>query len=52
MKKKFPSLYIEEEISVNDEDIQESEKIQNNPQKMLELVDLIFLCSDLQSIPS
>lgn len=44
--------YITENISVTDEDIQNAEQIQNDPEKMLRLIDLIFLCSDLETIPS
>lgn len=53
MKKFLPlPTDIESPISVTNEDIQDAEKIQNNPEKMLQLIDLIFLGYDKEEIYS
>lgn len=44
--------YITDKISVTDEDIQEAEKIQDDPEKMLQLINMIYLCSDQERILS
>lgn len=52
--KKFvhSTIDIESPISVTEQDILDAEKIQNNPEKMLQLIDLIFLCSEKEEIYS
>lgn len=52
MKKSSTPINIEEPISVTDFDIEEAEKIEHNPIKMLELIDLIFLGMDRDEIYS
>lgn len=47
-----PSEYINESISVTDEDIQEAEKIQDDPEKMLQLINMMYLFSDQERILS
>jgi ADP-dependent phosphofructokinase/glucokinase len=37
---------------INQEDIYEAEKIENDPQKILALIDLIFMYDDRVKIPS
>lgn len=46
MKKSSSLEDIESPINVTIEDIQEAERIQDSPEKMLALIDLIFLFSD------
>lgn len=52
--KKFLSLPIDIEspISVTEDDILDAEKIENNPEKMLQLIDLIFLGYNKEEIYS
>lgn len=52
MKKIVSTTYIDSPTIVNDEMIREAERIENNPEKMLQLIDLIFLCTDQESIYS
>lgn len=52
MKKIVSSTYIDSPTIVNDEMIKEAERIENNPEKMLQLIDLIFLCTDQENICS
>ena len=52
MKKILTPIDIESPISVTETDIQDAEKIENNPEKMLQLIDLIFLGYDKEEIYS
>lgn len=54
MRKSSP-IYINDLESVNltEEDIKEAERIENDPQKILALIDLMFLYEDRQKrLPS
>ena len=50
--KKPSSLYIEEDnsVKITDIDIRDAEKIENDPAKILALIDLIFLYEDNRKI--
>lgn len=37
---------------IKEEDIREAEKIENDPKKILALIDLIFMYDDRKKIPS
>lgn len=37
---------------ITEEDIKEAEKLENDPQKILALIDLIFMYDDRKKIPS
>lgn len=52
MKKDTSMIDIQETINVTGEDIKEAESIQNNPEKMLLLIDMLFLCYDEERILS
>ena len=44
---------MEDFVNITEEDIREAERIENDPQKILALIDLIFLFEDnKKSIPS
>lgn len=52
MKSAFTPIDIDSSISVTEKDIEDAEKIENNPVKMLQLIDLIFLGYDKEDIYS
>lgn len=52
MKKVLTPINIESAINVTDEMIEEAEKIENSPEKMLQLIDMLFLCSEQERILS
>lgn len=39
-----------EEINLSEADIKEAERIENDPKKILALIDLIFMCEDNKKI--
>ena len=39
-------------VKVTDEDIRDAERIENDPKKILALIDLIFMYDDREKIPS
>lgn len=39
-----------EEINLSEDDIKEAERIENDPKKILALIDLIFMCEDNKKI--
>lgn len=41
-----------EEINLSEADMKEAERIENDPQKILALIDLIFMYDDRAKIPS
>ena len=41
-----------EEINLSEDDIKEAERLENDPQKILALIDLIFMYDDREKIPS
>lgn len=41
---------MEESVNLTKEDIQEAEKLENDPRKMLALIDLMFLNEDRSKI--
>lgn len=49
---KSPKGNIERPISVNQEDIEEAERIENNPDAMLRLIDVLFFLKDDDGPPS
>lgn len=51
MMKKSPKGNINKEISVNREDIAEAERIENDPDAMLRLIDILFFLKD-EELPS
>lgn len=52
MKKTYSYINIQMEKSVNltEEDIQEAEKIEDNPDKILALIDLLFLYEENKKV--
>lgn len=47
-----PKGNIERPVSVNPEDIEEAELIENNPEAMLRLIDVLFFLKDDDGPPS
>ncbi len=47
-----PKGNIERPVSVNQEDILEAERIENNPDAMLRLIDVLFFLKDDDGPPS
>lgn len=47
-----PKGNIERPVSVNPEDIEEAERIENNPDAMLRLIDVLFFLNDDDGPPS
>lgn len=43
---------MDEIINLTHEDIMEAERIENDPKKILALIDLIFMYDDREKIPS
>lgn len=43
---------MEDFVNITDSDIQDAERIENDPAKILALIDLIFLYDDKKAIPS
>ena len=39
-------------INLTEEDLRDAERIENDPQKILALIDLIFMYDDRKKIPS
>lgn len=39
-----------EEINLSEDDIKEAERIENDPKKILALIDLIFMCEDNKKV--
>lgn len=53
MKNLSSPIYIREELNVTPEDVRKAESIENDPEKMLLLIDLLFLCQEEKdSLPS
>lgn len=50
MKKNHSTLYIDKDGIVNEEDIRESERIENDPKKILALIDLIFMFEEQKKV--
>jgi hypothetical protein len=41
---------MEENVNLTEEDIREAERIENDPQKILALIDLIFMYEDRKKV--
>jgi len=52
MKKDSPKRNIKQRIAVNPEDIAEAERIEESPEAMLRLIDVLFFLRDDDSPPS
>lgn len=50
MKKNHSTLYIDKDGIVNEEDIREAERIENDPKKILALIDLIFMFEEQKKV--
>lgn len=50
MKKNHSTLYIDKDGIVNEEDIREAERIENDPKKILALIDLIFMFEEQKNV--
>ena len=43
---------MKELVTITEEDLRDAERIENDPQKILALIDLIFMYDDRAKIPS
>lgn len=50
MKKNHSTLYIDKDGIVKEEDIREAERIENDPKKILALIDLIFMFEEQKKV--